>query len=88
MSAYYISEVEQPDLLSADAEPWVVDEQLTFNLYGQYEFGDMGLASGTQVRLGVRDLFDEGPPLAEGGYLGSLHRPYGRYWYASVSKTF
>ena len=71
-----------------DAEPWVVDEQLTFNLYGQYEFGDMGLASGAQVRLGVRDLFDEGPPLAQGGYLGSLHRPYGRYWYASVSKTF
>lgn len=88
LTAHYTSEVEQPDLLSSDAEPWVVDEQLTFNLYGQYEFEEMGLASGTQVRLGVRDLFDEGPPLAEGGYLGSLHRPYGRYWYASVSKTF
>lgn len=88
ITAHYTSEIEQPDLLSDAGEPWVVEDQLTFNLYGQFEFENLGPASGARVRLGVRDLTDEGPPLAEGGYLGSIHRPYGRYWYASVSKTF
>ncbi|MEH6699304.1 MAG: TonB-dependent receptor [Brevundimonas sp.] len=88
VTAHYTSEIEQPDLLSDAGEPWVVEDQLTFNLYGQFEFENLGPASGARVRLGVRDLTDEGPPLAEGGYLGSIHRPYGRYWYASVSKTF
>jgi hypothetical protein len=38
--------------------------------------------------LGVRDLTDEGPSLADGGYLGSVQVPYGRYWYMNLSKTF
>ena len=88
LTAHYISEIEQPGLLSDAGDPWVVDEHLTFNLYGQYEFENLGPASGARLRIGVRDLTDEGPPLAEGGYLGSVHRPYGRYWYASVAKTF
>ncbi|WP_122467369.1 TonB-dependent receptor plug domain-containing protein [Brevundimonas lutea] len=88
LTAHYVSEIEEPGLLSSTGEPWVVDDQLTFNLYGQYEFENAGLASGARLRVGARDIFDEGPPLADGGYLGSVHRPYGRYWYASVSKTF
>lgn len=40
------------------------------------------------MRLGVRDVTDEGPALADGGYKGSLHNPWGRYWYVSISKTF
>jgi outer membrane receptor protein involved in Fe transport len=88
MSTQYVSEIEQPDLLSATGEPWVVDEQLVTNLYGQYEFEDAGLASGTTIRIGARDLTDEGPPLADGGYLGSIHRPYGRSWYVNISKSF
>lgn len=88
VSTQYISEIEQPSLLSDTGEPWVIKEQLVTNLYGQYEFENAGLASGTTVRIGARDLTDEGPPLADGGYLGSVHRPYGRSWYINISKSF
>lgn len=87
LSANYVSEIEDLDLLSTSGEPWVIDEQLVFNAYGQYEFDTPG-DSETRVRIGVRDLTDEGPPLADGGYLGSVHRPYGRYWYFDVSTRF
>ena len=66
----------------------MVEEQLVANLYGQYEVENAGFASGTRVRIGVRDLTDEGPSLAEGGYLGSVHRPYGRSWYVDVARSF
>lgn len=79
----YMSEVEQPGLLGESGDPWVIEDRLTHNLYGQYRF-----YNGTAMRLGVRDLTDEGPSLADNGYRGSLHQPWGRYWYASISKSF
>lgn len=82
-SAQYMSSFEQPQLLGISGDPWVVDQRLTHNLYGQYRFAD-----GTAVRLGVRDLTDEGPSLADGGYRGSLHNPWGRYWYVNISRSF
>ncbi len=88
VSSQYVSEVYQNGLLSSTGEPWRVAPQTVLNLYGQYEFQDIGFASGTELRIGVRDLTDEGPSLADGGYLGSVQRPYGRYWYVDVSKTF
>jgi len=83
-STQYVSEVYQDDLLSADGDPWEVGSQMIANLYGQYDFDDLG----TTLRVGVRDLTDEGPSLALNGYLGSIQRPYGRYWYVNVRKTF
>jgi outer membrane receptor protein involved in Fe transport len=82
-SAQYMSSFEQPQLLGVSGNPWVVDQRLTHNLYGQYRFPD-----GTAVRLGVRDLTDEGPSLADGGYRGSLHNPWGRYWYVNIARSF
>lgn len=88
-STQYVSEVFQTSLLSSTGQPWKVTDQMTFNLYGQYEFEEQfGAAAGTELRVGVRDLTDEGPSLADGGYLGSVQRPYGRYWYVDISKTF
>ena len=43
---------------------------------------------GQLLRLGVRDLTDEGPSLADGGYRGSLHNPWGRYFYVNITKSF
>ncbi|MCR6625382.1 MAG: TonB-dependent receptor [Pseudoxanthomonas sp.] len=82
-SAQYMSSFEQPQLLGISGNPWVVEQRLTHNLYGQYRFPD-----GTAVRLGVRDLTDEGPSLADGGYRGSLHNPWGRYWYVNIARSF
>lgn len=85
----YISAVDETAFLSASGTPWEVESHLTGNLYGQYEFDDnVGIASHTRLRAGVRNITNEAPPLASGGYLGALYTPYGRYWYASVSKTF
>lgn len=42
----------------------------------------------TTLRVGARNLTDEQPPLASGGYLGNLHQPQGRYSYASVRHAF
>ncbi len=85
----YIGSVEETGFLSTDGVPWVVDGALTGNLYVQYRFEErFGRLDGTRVRLGARNITDEQPPLTSGGYLGSLYRPYGRYWYGSVSRSF
>ncbi|MAK82804.1 TonB-dependent siderophore receptor [Phenylobacterium sp.] len=83
----YVGDVQDFGLIDAAGDPWIVDSQLTANLYGQYEFTD-GMAANTRLRLGVRNLTDEKPPLASDGYLGELYTPYSRYWYVSVRKTF
>jgi len=83
----YIGDVEDTDLLDSEGDAWVVDSQLTANMYGQYEFTE-GLAANTRLRVGVRNLTDEKPPLASTGYLGELYQPYSRYWYVSVRKSF
>jgi outer membrane receptor protein involved in Fe transport len=86
----YISDVDDTGLRDAAGVAWVVDSQITTNLYGEYAFTD-GWMSNTKIKLGVRNLTDEAPPVAYGsgsGYLGALYQPYGRYWYASVRKTF
>lgn len=88
LSTQYVSDVDQTGLLSDTGTPWVVEEQMVANLYGQYEFANAGPASGARLRIGVRDLTDEGPSLAENGYLGSIQRPYGRSWYVNLSKNF
>ncbi len=83
LSSQYVSSFEQPGLLGASGNPWEVDSQLVTSLYGQYEFADS-----TRVRVGVRDLTDEGPPLADGGYRGSVHNPWGRYVYVNIRREF
>jgi len=83
LSAQYVDAFEQPALLGLSGNPWVVESQLVFNSYAQYRFVD-----GTALRIGVRDLTDEGPPLADRGYRGSVHQPWGRYWYVSVNRSF
>lgn len=83
----YIGDVMDTDLVDSEGVAWVVDSQLTANLYGQYEFTE-GLAANTRLRLGVRNLTDEKPPLESAGYLGELYQPYSRYWYVSVRKSF
>jgi iron complex outermembrane receptor protein len=83
----YTSDVQDTSLLDSAGAAWTVDSQLTGNLYAQYDFTD-GWASDTSIKLGVRNITDEKPPLSSNGYMGSLYQPYARYWYASVRKRF
>lgn len=86
----YVGDVEDLGVvMTATNEPWVIDSYQTHNLYVQYEF-DHDSDKPTRLRLGVRNLFDETPPLADTnyGYLGDLHNPQGRFFYVNVRKTF
>lgn len=83
----FIDDVDDTDIRDSAGVPWVLDSQITANLFAQYEFQD-GWASDTRLRVGVRNITDEKPPLAVDGYLGELYQPYSRYWYVSVRKTF
>lgn len=87
----YISDLYDDSLTNSAGDYWTVDSTITANLYAEYAF-DGGLFSGlladSAVRVGVRNITDEQPPLSSGGYVGTVYQPYGRYWYASIRKTF
>ncbi|HUH09467.1 MAG TPA: TonB-dependent receptor, partial [Brevundimonas sp.] len=63
----YISSLYDDSLTNSAGDYWTVDATITANLYGEYQF-DEGRLAGTAVRLGVRNLTDEQPPLAGSGY--------------------
>jgi outer membrane receptor protein involved in Fe transport len=67
-----------------------VKEWLTSSYYVQYRIDSHDWASGTTLRLGVRNLENKDPPLASTnvGYEGQIENPLGRYWYGSITKRF
>jgi len=79
-------------LLSDDpnANFWRVNDMLTINATVSYTFEDEGLLEGTRIRLGVNNIFDVDPPLADDtyGYLSALHSPRGRVFRVEVRKSF
>lgn len=85
----YIGSFFDTTIVNSDGENWRVDDQQTVNFYAQYSF-DEGVVKDTRVRLGVRNATDELPPMdsSSTGYNGALYQPYGRYWYASIRKSF
>jgi iron complex outermembrane receptor protein len=85
----YVGSVYDPDATLDDGTQFVVNHWMTHNAYAQYTFRD-GWLDGTRVRLGVRNIQDKDPPLADNdfGYSGELHSARGRYWYASIRKRF
>jgi outer membrane receptor protein involved in Fe transport len=84
----YIDPVDETGILDLTNAVYKVDSQITYNLYLQYKFEGDGLTHDTTVKIGGRNITNEAPPLSSGGYLGNLYQPYGRYWYASISKSF
>jgi iron complex outermembrane receptor protein len=86
----YVSSVMDTGLIrAADQAAFVIDDYQTHNAYVQYTLND-DTDQAMRLRFGVRNLFDETPPLADTsfGYEGSLHSGAGRSIYASVRKSF
>lgn len=85
----YVSSVKDTGATLADGTQFTVSDWAYANVYVQYTF-DKGALDKTRLRLGVRNITNEAPPLADSsfGYLGALHSSRGRYWYASVRKRF
>lgn len=91
LSARYVGKVFDPDVV-ADADPdkvLKIPGWLTFNSYADYRFKG-GVFDETRVRLGIKNLTDEEPPLFDNsrGYSSELHSNRGRYYYLDVSMKF
>jgi outer membrane receptor protein involved in Fe transport len=67
-----------------------VNDMLTINTAIGYTFDNDGPLDGTRIRLGVNNLFDKDPPLADEtyGFLSALHSPRGRVFRIEVRKNF
>lgn len=86
----YVGDVFDDQIVnSVTNQQWIIEDYQTHNLYVQYEFGHDS-NSPMRLRLGVRNITDEIPPLAATnfGYLGDLHSPQGRFVYVNVRKSF
>jgi iron complex outermembrane recepter protein len=84
----YTSDVDDTGLLDSAGAAWLIEDRMTFNLYGQVTVGKRDNGGRYRLRIGVRNLTNEAPPLSSNGYLGSLYTPYGRYWYANMRASF
>lgn len=83
-SGVYISRIYDTSALNFPVSSWT-----TFNASVRYAAPE-GRLEGTSVRLGVNNLTNEAPPLANQlfGFYTSLYNPRGRFWYLEVSKAF
>jgi len=68
-----------------------IDSMSTVDVYGSYKFSEDSALEGMYIRLGVRNIGDEEPPMADEfwhGYFGDYHSNRGRYFYMNLSKSF
>ena len=82
---HYVGEVEDTSTradgdTAAPGKPLPVDAFLRLNASLDYRFAG-GFLDGSRLRLGINNVFDEDPPLADEalGFFGSLHSNRGRY---------
>ncbi|WP_416909267.1 MAG: TonB-dependent receptor domain-containing protein [Polymorphobacter sp.] len=77
--------------LTIDGETvfWQVKENWRVNLFGDYRFR-IGGGQNVRLRVGVNNVFDEAPPLADEslGYLPQYHQLKGREYYVQLRGNF
>ncbi|MGB0906421.1 MAG: TonB-dependent receptor domain-containing protein [Maricaulaceae bacterium] len=87
----HVGDVIDTSTTNSDGDQLPVAAFNTVNLYVDHTFDGLLGGDNTRVRLGVRNVGDKKPPLADEfarGYFVSLHSNRGRYWYASVRHNF
>ena len=89
----YVGDVVDTSTNNADFDALPVDAFKTLSLYGDYRWDgeEYGIFDNVRLRMGVRNVGDNKPPLADEfarGYFVGLHSNRGRYWYTSVRKEF
>ena len=89
MSFNYTSHYGNVDVING----YSVDKYYTFGFYGGYDLpaGINPWLENTHLTIGVDNAFDKQPPLyynAVGYDQSQIARPVGRFWYASIRKTF
>lgn len=87
--ASYVGAVDDGNAFLADGTPYRIDDHFLMNAYVEYTFARAPLDD-LRLRVGVRNMFDKDPPLADEdfGYLGELHSVTPRYWYVNLRTRF
>ncbi|MCB5226136.1 TonB-dependent receptor [Alishewanella sp. 16-MA] len=85
----YISDFFDTSATSAAGDPLPIPSWTTTDVYGEYRFKE-GYLDGSRLRLGVRNLTDRDPPIADEsfGYFSDVHSNRGRYIFANWSWSF
>ncbi|WP_395444105.1 TonB-dependent receptor [Caulobacter sp. UC70_42] len=83
-SGTYIDGIYDTSALNFPVSSWT-----TFNTAVRKSFDD-GALSGGSIRVGVNNIADKDPPLANQlfGYFTSLYSARGRFWYLEMTKSF
>lgn len=87
----YVGEVVDTSVNNDGDPPLPIDAFNTLNLHIDYTFEEVFYGQDTRIRLGVRNVGDEKPPIADEfarGYFSAIHSNRGRYWYASIRHNF
>jgi iron complex outermembrane receptor protein len=93
VSVNYVSEfIDTSTNATVDGEKIFlpIASMTTVDVYASYKFSG-GVLDGSYVRVGIRNIADEEPPVADNywhGYSGDYHSNRGRYMYMNLSKTF
>ncbi len=95
VSVRYISEFDDTSVDNVDVDGdgnidfFPVESWARVNAYVDYRF-DVGPANPLRVRLGMNNVFDEAPPLADEsrGYFSQFHAVRGREFYIQARATF
>ncbi|MEM9233762.1 MAG: TonB-dependent receptor, partial [Pseudomonadota bacterium] len=86
----HVGDVFDTSTTNADGDLLPIDAFRTVSIYGDYRF-ELEDDSDVRVRLGIRNIADEEPPIADefgSGYFESLHSNRGRYFYGSIRASF
>ncbi|MEO1044066.1 MAG: TonB-dependent receptor [Pseudomonadota bacterium] len=87
----YVGSVLDPSAQQNDtAELFRVDDWFTMNFGISYRIDNDTALSGTRIRFGINNIFNEAPPIADEsfGFYGSLHNARGRQFSFDIRKAF
>jgi outer membrane receptor protein involved in Fe transport len=87
---HYISETIDNDVDGDDGREWIIEEYMRTSVRVGYRFTE-GPMDGMSASFGIRNLFDEDPPLNPDesiGYEASLHSNRERYYYIDLKYNF
>ncbi len=87
----HVGDVVDTSTQDADGNVLPISSFNTVSVYADYTFDGAFGGDNTRVRLGIRNIGNELPPIADEfarGYFTGLHSNRGRYWYGSIRHNF
>lgn len=86
----YISDFDNTSVTNDDGEAMPVPSMTTYDVFADYRIRAANWLDESRIRLGVRNLTDEAPPVASAsfGYISDVHSNHGRYVYLDYSIAF